>query len=438
MTVRIIKPPCGGSIRAISSKSEAHRLLICAALADRATFVECPKSSEDIEATARCLEALGAVVKSDRTGFIVSPIVRGSNKERERKLDCGESGSTLRFLLPVCGALGMSASFQMGGRLPERPLAALYGEMAANGCTLSEVGHNPLRCKGLLQSGSYTMPGDVSSQFVSGLLFALPLLKGDSIICVSGVLESRPYVDITLESLRRFGVSVFEVESGQERGIGGAGLAYRVTGGQTFTSPGRVSAGGDWSNAAFWLSLGAIGENGVTCTGLDLDSKQGDRTVIELLARFGAGVTYENGSVTVMPGLLSGIDIDAANTPDLAPIMAVVACAAEGQTVIRNAGRLRTKESDRLAAVAQSLSDLGADISEADDGLIIYGKKSLSGGWTQSFGDHRIAMAAAILSAVCSGYVEIDGAESVNKSYPGFFDDFTAAMGGEWQVTGNK
>ena len=433
MNVRIIKPPRGGSVRAIASKSEAHRMLLCAALADGETFITCHERSEDIDATVRCLESMGAVLKVDQDGYLVSPIVRGDDAARERNLCCGESGSTLRFLLPVCGALGLNASFHMGGRLPERPLDALHGEMALNGCTLSEMGRSPLHCKGQLQSGAYTLPGNISSQFISGFLFALPLLKGASVLRVTGDLESRPYVDITLETLRLFGVSVFEQWSEgrgkRQEGIGES-CVFHIPGGQVFRAPVDVCAGGDWSNAAFWLALGAIGESGVTCTGLDMDSRQGDRAVVELLMRFGAKVTCEGDTVTVLPGPLRGIDIDAGDTPDLVPILAVIACAAEGKTTIRNAGRLRMKESDRLSTVAESLSDLGADISQTETGLLINGKKPLIGGRTRSFGDHRIAMAAAILSAVCSGAVEISGAEAVNKSYPGFFDDFRSAMGG--------
>ena len=426
MIVKITKPIRGGTVRAIASKSEAHRLLICAALAGSETFVACPERSEDIDATARCLESLGAVVRYEPEGFFVAPV----NRSAERQgviLDCGESGATLRFLLPVCGALGLRASLHMSGRLPSRPLSALYDEMTSHGCTLSEQGYSPLDCEGQLKSGEYTLPGNISSQFISGLLFALPLLEGESRIRVTGVLESRPYVDMTLDALRLFGVTVLEEE----------GQVFRIPGRQTGRSPKNVRVEGDWSNAAFWLSAGAIGQSGVTCTGLNLNSRQGDRAIVELLARYGARVTYgegENGAVTVSPGTLRGIDIDAGDTPDLVPVLAAVASGAEGKTTIRNAGRLRIKESDRLKTVAASLSGLGADVKETEDGLIIIGKKVLTGGETQSFGDHRIAMTAAILSAACTEPVVIRGAEAVRKSYPSFFDDFNAALGGECDI----
>jgi len=420
MNIQITKPIQGGVIAAIASKAEAHRLLICAALADDETFITCGSSSEDIEATVRCVNALGAVVRHERDGFFVTPVKR-SKKSAHLVLDCGESGSTLRFLLPVCGALGVRVSFMMAGQLQVRPLSALYDEMVSHGCTLSKPDNSQLYCEGQLKSGTYTLPGNMSSQYVSGLLFALPLLSGDSLIAVTGVLESRPYVEMTLAALRLYGISIF-AEDGQ---------TFRIPGGQTFCSPKTVKVEGDWSNAAFWLSAGAIGRNKITCTGLNLDSHQGDRAIIELLTRFGAKITMENDSVTVSPGILGGIEIDAADIPDLVPPLAAVASAAEGKTIIRNAGRLRLKESDRLHTVAASLANLGAEITETEDGLIIVGKEKLTGGETDSFGDHRIVMAAAVLSTACTGPVLIKNAQAVNKSYPGFFNDFNTALGGK-------
>jgi 3-phosphoshikimate 1-carboxyvinyltransferase len=291
--------------------------------------------------------------------------------------------------------------------------------MILHGCTLSEQGRSPLICEGQLRSGAYTLPGNISSQFISGLLFALPLFSGDSSIQITGILESRPYVDMTLDALGLFGVTVRE-----------EGQFFFIPGGQVGCSPKNVRVEGDWSNAAFWLSMGAIGKNAIICTGLNPDSRQGDRAVTELLARFGACVTCGNGEVTVSPGILRGTEIDAGDVPDLVPVLAAVASAAEGKTIIRNAGRLRIKESDRLRTVAITLSNLGADIKETEDGLVIIGKKNLAGGKTQSFGDHRIAMTAAVLSAACTGDVVIRDAEAVRKSYPGFFDDFCTVLGG--------
>jgi 3-phosphoshikimate 1-carboxyvinyltransferase len=384
MTARITKPIRGGVVRAISSKSAAHRLMICAALAVGEAVIDCSDRSDDIEATSRCLEAI---------------------KAGECELDCGESGSTLRFLLPVCGALGKKVIFKMSGRLPSRPMSALIDAMTAHGCFIS----GSLMCEGQLTGGEYILPGDVSSQFVSGLLFALPLLPEESYIRVTGTLESRPYVEMTLDALRLFGITII-VEN----------QCFRIPGGQVYCSPGRVSVEGDWSNAAFWLAAGAIGRVPVEVTGLDPNSRQGDKAIADLLARFGA------------PGDLKGITIDAGNTPDLVPALAAVASVAKGRTIIYNIGRLRLKESDRLKSITASFSSLGADITETRDSIIIYGKQSLPGGATESFGDHRIAMAAAILSSACDGPVIIRGAEAVTKSYPRFFDDFIA-LGGAYE-----
>ena len=429
MDVKITKAVKGGKVRAIGSKSAAHRLLICAALADSETFISCEHLSLDIEATINCLKMLGADIIPENNGLLVKPFNRFDINNRY-SLDCGESGSTFRFLLPVCGALGLNVSFILGGRLPLRPLSALYDEMTSHGCVLSKPGISPFSCRGMLTSGIYTLPGNITSQFISGLLFALPLLnsgKVESFVNVTGILESRPYVDMSLDTLRLFGIRVYEEKD----------KVFRIPGGQVFRSPKTVKTEGDWSNAAFWLCAGAIGKNdgstagAVTVTGLNPESGQGDKKIVDILKLFGANIVCENDSVTVSPGKLCGIDIDAADIPDLVPVLAAVASAAEGKTVIRNAGRLRMKESDRLQTAEESLSALGADIKQTENGLVIIGKKSLPGGETESFGDHRIIMSAAILSAVCTGTVTIREAQVVNKSYPDFFKDFMTALGGE-------
>jgi len=425
LNVRITKPVQGGTIKAIASKSAAHRLLICASLSGIETFVRCPERSRDIDATADCLESLGSVIRYEKDGFFVTPLDKSKDKNAQRSLNCGESGSTLRFLLPVCGALGINVKFNMEGRLPARPLSGLYEEMTAHGCTLSEQGRSPLVCGGKLTGGNYTLPGNVSSQFISGLLFALPLLESGGSICVTGSLESRPYVDMTIDALRLFSITVHEEDK--------PALVFRAPEKQAYKSPKIVQTEGDWSNAAFWLCAGAIGTNAITCSGLDINSRQGDRAVVDILRKFGARVSVENDTVTVSPAALNGIEIDAENIPDLVPVLAATASTARGKTIIRNAGRLRLKESDRLYTTASLLSALGADVAETEDGLVIQGKTKLSGGEAQSFGDHRIAMAAAVLSAACSAPVTIQNAEAVNKSYPAFFDDFHITLGGIYE-----
>lgn len=414
MKVRLTPVKLCGSIPAISSKSDAHRLLIAAALSDRETEILCNVLSEDIRATARCLAALGAKVAFSENRMRVHPIPRTENAEGAPvTLDCGESGSTLRFLLPVVSALGKNGVFTGGGRLPQRPITELREAMEAHGVHFSEKGAFPIHTSGALKAGEYTLRGDVSSQYVTGLLFALPLLSDDSTLRLLPPVESAPYIEMTLSSLMRFGIEVRR-----------EGHTYFIKGNQTYRSPGAVSVEGDWSNAAFFLTAGALGAP-VTVTGLNPDSPQGDKAILDILRRMGAVVETAGESATVSPGALHGIAQDMADIPDLAPIFSVAAAAARtGETAIQNAARLRLKESDRLAAIHRMLGSLGVSCTETADGLLIPGGQSISGGETSGFGDHRMVMAAAIASVLAETPVTIDGAEAVEKSYPHFFEDF--------------
>jgi len=438
VNIEISEPAHGGEVKAVASKSQAHRMLICAALAGEKTYIECGETSDDINATVGCLINLGANIHRDGEGFEVEPLKRPVLEDITVTQHCMESGSTFRFMLPVCCALGVKAEFILSGRLSERPMAPLINELTAKGCEItkednvnyieSETGIpykcGILRCSGKLDSGVYELPGNISSQFISGLLFALSMLEDDSILSVLGREESRPYIAMTLDALGIFGIKIKRFATNPAKGS-----AYRINGSQRYSTPGKVKVEGDWSNAAFWLCAGAIGDSGVTCTGLNLGSTQGDLSVMRLLERFGASVTYEGDRVTVTPAKLHGIQIDAIDTPDLVPALAVVASVAEGATVIHNAGRLKMKESDRLHAITDTLYDLGVDITESRASLIIRGKSSLKGGTVSSFNDHRIAMMAAIASKVCDEPVTINNAEAVRKSYPGFFRDFESLGG---------
>ena len=432
MDVKIFPGFLNGSVRAIPSKSMAHRALICAAVADAAladaaltdivTRIECDGQSKDIAATSDCLSALGAGIRFENGVYIVKPLMN-TGSDSAVTLPCGESGSTFRFLLPLVCALERKALFALEGRLPQRPLSPLYEELVRHGCSFSPQGANPFRAEGKPSSGVYSLDAGVSSQFISGLLFALPLLDGDSEIKLSGQIESFPYIELTVSMLNVFGITV-EYKN----------AVFSIPGGQKYRSPGTVQVEGDWSNAAFWLTAGALGEGGVTCDGLDPLSLQGDRAITDILARFGARVEINGRSVTVYGGKLRGIKIDARDIPDLVPVLAVAAAAAEGTTVIRNAGRLRAKESDRLAAISSVLNSLGSAVLVKDDGLVISGGggkagKILAGGQVSSWGDHRIAMAAAAASVLCREPVVIKDAQAVNKSYPGFFDDFRSLGG---------
>ena len=408
-----------GTVAAIPSKSHAHRALICAVLSETPSRVVCAQPSADILATVSCLRALGADITADAGGFKVIPIQRESGSMQELvDLPCGESGTTLRLLLPVVGALGRSARFHREGRLAQRPLSPLYEELVAHGCQVSDPSVEPLTLSGQLEPGVFSLAGSVSSQFISGLLLAFPLLAGPSELQVVGTLESRPYVDMTMAALRDSGIEVtFD------------GEVFCCAGSQTYQVSAEVIVEGDWSNAAFWLCAGALGERPVTVTGLAGDSLQGDRAILEILRRFGARVEQAGDAVTTQGGALQGIEIDAHDIPDLVPALAVVAAATSGQTVITGAARLRLKESDRLAAVCDVLGRLGADVKETGDGLLIQGGQRLHAATVDAWGDHRIAMMAAIASLWCEGPVTITGADAVSKSYPQFFEDLEALGG---------
>ena len=413
MIMRLDGSGLGGTVAAIPSKSQAHRLLICAALAREESLVHCPRLNADIEATVRCLRALGAEIGRAGENFIVKPITAPVSPA---ELDCGESGSTLRFLLPVAAALGVEARFTGSGRLPERPMGELCAALRNGGAAVS-ADRLPITVSGGLRAGTYRLPAKVSSQYISGLLFALPLLTGESLLELDGAPESAPYIDMTLAALRAFGVAA-------ER----EGNAWRIPAGQGYHSPGSLSVEGDWSNAAFWLCAGAVGRKSLTVTGLDPASPQGDRAMAALLRRMGAAVTEGGNSLTVSPAPLHGLELDARDVPDLVPVLAVTAACAAGESRIVNAGRLRLKESDRIASTAALIRALGGDVTEEAEGLTIHGG-GLRGGTVDAWGDHRIAMAAAAASAACSVPVTIRGAEAVNKSYPSFFEDYRALGG---------
>ena len=409
--------PLTGSVHVPPSKSQLHRLLLCAALGDTPSEIYCGPLSLDVRATAASLAALGASIRETEDGRLF--VIPGRPGPGLLQLPCGESGSTLRFLLPVAAALGTQAAFSMAGRLPQRPLQPLAEQLTSHGVTLRQEGHM-LICSGRLQPGAdYVLPGDVSSQFISGLLFALPLLAGNSTLTISGATESLPYITMTESALQLSGI-VFEKE----------GQTYHIPGRQTYCPPASMKPEGDWSGAAFFLCSGALGGDGITCTGLDQNSLQGDRAVTELLERFGARVLCTEHSVTVCPGALHAITVDAAPIPDLIPALCAVAALADGDTCIRNAARLRLKESDRIRSLVQLLHDLGGNAEERANGLIIHGSSSLTGGTVNPCGDHRIAMAAAAAACGCRGTVTVKGAQCVDKSYPCFWRDRALLKGG--------
>ena len=385
---------CGnGSISAIPSKSQAHRYLICAAFSDKPTDILCPVICKDIEATVDCLQNLGAKIVRTISGYHVIPAGKVPDKAH---LCCGESGSTLRFLLPIVGALGIDTSFYLEGRLPQRPLLPLWKEMERMGCSLKWQDAHTLHCCGQLHSGEYRIPGNISSQFITGLLFASALISGQNKITIVGKTESRPYVDMTISCLLEFG---FDVKNNQAS----CGC---------LRSPGYVAVEGDWSNGGYLLAANALGSQ-VDISGLNPHSCQGDRIVLPLLKKL------QHHTV-----------IDAADIPDLIPILAVTAAANSGAVFI-NIGRLRMKESNRIESVIAMLRAIGDYAESTDNTLTVY-PCTFRGGTIDAYNDHRIAMAAAIAATVADGPVTVIGAECVQKSYPGFWKDYHK-LGGNYE-----
>ena len=402
MNVTVYPRPIRGRVKAPPSKSHVHRLLIAAALCEEhETRIHCPGENEDIDATIRCLQALNTNIEKDGDWISArrdGPLFSSSS---HKTLDCGESGSTLRFLLPLCAAKPRAMEVPIvltgSGRLPSRPNGPLLEALRSHGAQI-HGDFLPLTMDGGLFAGDYELPGNVSSQYFSGLLFALPLLEGDSTLRHTSPLESRPYVDLTLSVLRQFGIRVEKMENG-----------WRVPGRQRYISPGAARAEGDWSAAAFWLGANMLG-NAVTVEGLNDHSCQGDQAIETLLSRIGG-------------------EIDVTDTPDLMPVLSAVAAAIPGKvTRITGAARLRLKESDRLAAMAKTIQALGGQAEELPDGLIVHGTE-LKGGTVDGMNDHRVVMSAAIAATACQGPVTILGAEAVNKSYPDFWNDFETLGG---------
>ena len=403
--------PRHGCVRAPASKSHAHRLLICGALGKAPVSLRCDDISKDIAATARCLDALCAAVTVNDGVLQVVPAARRGKKD----LFCGESGATLRFLLPVCGALGAEAVFHREGRLPHRPLAPLDAVLRGHGMHLEAQG-DALYCCGRLQSGLFEIPGNVSSQFISGLLFALPLLDGESTLRITGRVESAAYIAMTEQALAQSGIRF--VRSGSE---------YTVFGAQQYTAA-ETAVEGDYSNGAFFLCMGALSERGIRVKNLPAETRQGDRAVVDILRRFGAQVRVKDDEIFVRGGTLHGCEIDAAPIPDLIPVLSVVAAAAQGESRIMNAGRLRLKESDRLRATAEMLTALGGTVTELPDGLVIRGGV-LQGGTVPSYNDHRMAMSAAVAACACRRPVTVLDPACTDKSFPRFWDIFSQLEG---------
>lgn len=391
--IRITPSALSGEIVAPASKSYAHRAFFCAAIANGESKIICNSPSEDINATINCLRSLGARIDKNGDIYSVKPI---TVPNKNAVLDCRESAATLRFLLALVAFLGSGATIMASGKLPQRPLAPLIAELRNAGAVISDS--FPLKISGKADKKEYSIIGNISSQFVSGLLIALSLSEGK--LKVKEPIESMPYIRMTAQMLKSFGVDISE-----------EGNAFFVNG---RCRGAEIEIEGDWSNSLCWLA------QGIRINGLNSSSLQGDKIAADIIKSLG-----------------NGIKIDASDIPDAVPIIAVCAATANGKTVIKNASRLRFKESDRITSVSSMLKALGAEVSETDDGLIISGRQCLDGGYVDSFGDHRIVFAASLAASKCKNEVIIRNAECVSKSYPDFFEIFIK-LGGKADVLLNR
>jgi 3-phosphoshikimate 1-carboxyvinyltransferase len=410
MNIRITPGPLAGTVTPPPSKSQAHRLLIAAALSGGFSVLKGLAQSQDIQATAGCLRAMGAYLEEPENGDIrVHGLGNSIPQHREPwlvKFDCGESGSTLRFLIPVALAVQGGGIFIGRGRLMERPQRPYFNIFDEKGI-FYEQKDGALTVRGELTPGEYRLPGNVSSQFVTGLLYALPLLDGDSRIVLTSPLESRGYVDMTLDALGRFGVRAEAREDG-----------WLVPGGQKYR-PCSMTVEADWSQAAFWYGAIALGSS-LELEGLNAFSIQGDMKIVPCFLKLqGRGE----------------LELDVSDCPDLAPPLAAMAALRAGEiTRLTNAARLRMKESDRLSSVTRALNALGADVEEGPDFLTITGRDSLAGGAAvDCCSDHRVAMMAAVAATRCKAPVTLLGAECVQKSYPNFWEEYKR-LGGKLDV----
>lgn len=420
-----------GKVKIPPSKSMAHRAVICAALSNGLSKLTNIDYSDDIIATIDAMKSLGAIINKKDYYLEVIGIKSPDNKckdiDSERIIDCNESGSTLRFLVPIAAIFDGANRFIGRGNLGKRPLDTYYNIFDEQGIKYTyKEGILDLVTEGKLKAGEFKVKGNISSQFITGLLFTLPLLEGDSKIIITTEMESKGYIDLTLSAMKDFGIKIINNDYRE----------FIIKGNQTYVSRDyRVE--GDYSQAAFFLCADAL-SNEVIAEDLKLDSLQGDKEVIDILERMGVKITpKDNGFLGKAPENLKSTIIDGSQCPDIIPVVSLVACLCEGSCEVVNAGRLRIKECDRLAAVTSELNKLGGKITEKEDGLIIEGVKKLKGGvevWSHK--DHRIAMTLAIASTVCDEPIVIKDYECVSKSYPMFWDDFKC-LGGivdEWNV----
>lgn len=413
--VKITPKTLNGEITIPPSKSICHRAIIAAGLSNGTSCIENVNLSKDIIATIEAMKGLGADIKVNNNVLFIKGCSRlDPNAD---SIHCFESGSTLRFIIPIAILTGKKITFTGEGRLNERPINPYIEIFNEKNINYSKKDGLPLTVWGSLPSGEYRLRGDVSSQFITGLMFALPLLDGDSSIKLTSKLESRAYIDLSIEVLEKFNIHILNNRYNE----------FLINGNQKYIET-DYKVEGDFSQAAFFIAAGILGGD-VRCLGLNEDSSQGDKKIIDIVKEMGGEISFNDGVLSARESTTYGTAIDASECPDLVPILAVLASLSKGETKIINAKRLRLKESDRLKAMATELTKLGADINEMEDGLLINGKSYLNGGHVDSWRDHRIAMALSIASIRCKNPVIINGSDSVEKSYPDFFKDFLSLGG---------
>ena len=420
----LIKPSAlKGAVVPPPSKSLSHRAIICASLCSdkEVSRIDNVILSEDINATIDGMRQLRAeieIIENENKTYCLN--IRGGRGSKENngskrsveyaKINCGESGSTLRFLIPLSLMLADRCKFSGKGKLIERPLDIFYKIFDEDGIEYKNFnGRLPLTVSGKLKGGQYNLSGMVSSQFISGLLMALPMIDRDSVISVTDKMESVGYVDLTLQMLKEFNIETINTDYRE----------FKIPGNSEYKAS-SYKVEPDYSQAAFFLVADALG-NDVECLGLNEKSLQGDKEIINIIEKFNNSNNSDNNEII----------IDASQIPDLIPIISVLAALQKGKTTrIVNAQRLRIKESDRLKAVATEMNKIGAEIEELEDGLIIRGKSALRGNATvSSWNDHRIAMSLAIAATRCNDEIVLKGWQAVNKSYPAFWNDYISLGG---------
>lgn len=407
MNAKIIPSRLQGIVNAPSSKSLSHRFVIAAALSDGVSVIKNVTDSKDISATIDAMTALGANISRNGSEITVKGIFAGKTRPASADIDCIESGSTLRFIIPIAAALGTASVFRGRGKLPERPITPYVREFEGKNVSFDYNGTMPFSISGRLSGGEYKLEGDISSQFITGLLFALPLCEEDSIIRLTSTLQSAPYVNMTIDVLQHFGIEISELSLGDYP-------AFLIKGNQKYIAANAVVEG-DYSQAAFFYTANAIGSV-ITVNNLNEDSIQGDKEIMNIIRNCGLA--------------MNPFTVDVGDIPDLVPILTVLGSFTNGVSRIVNAARLRIKESDRLTAIADALNNIGGQVEAGEDSLTIYPIKHFTGGTVDACNDHRIVMAAAIAATRSMNPVTIIGCEAVNKSYPSFFDDFRS-LGGE-------